>query len=113
MKTLSRKHAIHKLGSANVYADLRHLDAWIMPVKAQLVSRIAELLAERRMPQTQAAILLGIPQPKLSMMLHGQFREISLSKLMGCFTRLGYDVTIVVRPRPNKASAGTVSVIFE
>ena len=82
-KTCSGNRAIHRLGSADVYADLGHRDAWIMPVKAQLVSRIAELLAARRMPQTQAAILLGIPRPKLSMMLRGQFRGMNRAGFPG------------------------------
>lgn len=112
MKTCVRKHAIRRQGRTNVYADLGYRDAWIMPVKAQLVSRIAEILAERRMSQTKAAIVLGMPQRKLSVMLRGQFRDISLSTLMHCFRRLGYDVFIEFRPRPNKASTGTVSVIF-
>ena len=113
MKTRSRKQASRQPGRANVYAGLGYRDAWIMPVKAQLVSKIAELLAQRRMPQARAATVLGIPQPELAMMLRGQFRDVSLFKLMKCFTQLGYDVSIVIRPRPDKATTGTVSVTFE
>lgn len=113
MKTRSRKQANHRLVRANADADLGCRDAWSVPVKAQLVSRIAELLAERRMSQAEAATVLGIPRPKLSMMLHGQFREVSLFKLMQCFTRLGYDVYITFRKRPNRSGAGRVSVSFE
>jgi predicted XRE-type DNA-binding protein len=83
-----------------------------MLVKAQLVSRIAELLAERGMTQTQAATVLGIPQPKLSKMLRGQFRGFSERRLMDCLTQLGQDVQIVVRQRPDERSTGAVSVTF-
>jgi predicted XRE-type DNA-binding protein len=83
-----------------------------MLVKAQLVSRIAELLEERGMTQTQAATVLGIPQPKLSKMLRGQFRGFSERKLMDCLTQLGQDVQIVVRQRPDERSTGAVSVTF-
>lgn len=113
MKTRSRKQASHRFVRANADADLDCRDAWSAPVKAQLVSRIAELLAERRMSQAEAATELGIPQPKLSMILHGQFRQVSLFKLMQCFTRLGYDVYISFRKRPNRSGAGRVSVSIE
>lgn len=82
-------------------------------VKAQLARRITELLAESGIPQTDAAALLGLPEPKLSKMLRGQFRGFSLFELLKCFTHLGYDVRIVIRPRQDKSrSTGTLSVTF-
>ena len=114
MKAPSRKHATHRRGTTNVYADLGYRAPESMLVKAQLVSRIAELLAERGMTQiqTQAATVLGIPQPKLSKMLRGQFRGFSERKLMDCLTQLGQDVQIVIRQRPDDRSTGAVSVTF-
>jgi predicted XRE-type DNA-binding protein len=112
MSPRSRKQPSHRRGSTNVYADLGYRAPESMLVKAQLVSRIAELLAERGMTQTQAATVLGIPQPKLSKMLRGQFRGFSERKLMDCLTQLGQDVQIVVRQRPDQCSTGAVSVTF-
>lgn len=112
MSLRSRKQPRHRRGSTNVYADLDYRAPESMLVKAQLVSRIAELLAERGMTQTQAATVLGIPQPKLSRMLRGQFRGFSERKLMDCLTLLGQDVQIVVRQRPDERSTGAVSVTF-
>lgn len=112
MSPRSRKQPSHRRGSTNVYADLGYRAPESMLVKAQLVSRIAELLAERGMTQTQAATVLGIPQPKLSKMLRGQFRGFSERRLMDCLTQLGQDVQIVVRQRPDHRSTGAVSVTF-
>jgi predicted XRE-type DNA-binding protein len=56
--------------------------------------------------------VLGIPQPKLSKMLRGQFRGPSERKLMDCLTRLGRDVDIVVRKTSNAKRQGVVSVAF-
>ena len=81
-------------------------------MKAQLARRITELLAERGIPQTEAAALLGVPESKLSKMLYGQCGGFCLYELLKCFTRLGYDVHIVIRPRPDKRSAGRLSVTF-
>lgn len=77
MRTRFPKKESHRRSAGNVYADLRYRTPENMLVKAQLVSRIAELLAERDMTQTEAATLLGIPQPQLSKVLRGQFRELS------------------------------------
>jgi predicted XRE-type DNA-binding protein len=110
--TRRHKRQGYELGSTNIYADLGMCDADAMLVKAQLVSKIADLLVERELTQTRAAVLLGIPQPKLSRMLRDQFRGFSERKLMDCLTRLGLDVDIVVRARPRNKGPGAVSVSF-
>jgi|SRR5579862_11706 predicted XRE-type DNA-binding protein len=112
MRARSHKPTNQRRGSTNVYADLGYRAPESMLVKAQLVSRIAELLAERGMTQTQAATVLGIPQPKLSKMLRGQFRGFSERKLMDCLTQLGQDVQIIIRQKPNQRGTGAVSVTF-
>jgi predicted XRE-type DNA-binding protein len=84
--------------SLNVYEQLGFPDADEMLVKAQLVSKIAEILRERGWSQQQAANVLGLTQPKLSKMLRGQFRGISEMKMMDCLLRLGRTVKIVVGP---------------
>lgn len=87
----------------NVYAQLGFPDADEMLVKAQLVSKIAEILHERKWSQHQAAKVLGLTQPKLSKMLRGQFRGISEMKMMDCLVRLGRNVKIVVGPKGKTA----------
>ena len=77
LKTLTSKSVSHQRDGTNVYADLGYKSADEMLVKAQLVTTMAEILAERGYTQTKAAGLLGIPQPKLSKMLRGQFRGFS------------------------------------
>ena len=98
--TTRRKTRIarHVIGSSNVYADLGYPDAADMLVKAQLVAKIGEILAERGSTQAEAAGIFGISQPKLSRILRGHFRGISERKLMDCLNRLGYDIEIKVKP---------------
>ena len=112
MKTRTAKSVSHERGSTNVYADLGYKSADEMLVKAQLVTTIADILTERAYTQTKAAALLGIPQPKLSKMLRGQFRGFSERKLMDCLTLLGRDIEIVVRATPKRKGQGAVSVSF-
>lgn len=99
-------------GSTNVYADLGLGDAEDMLVKAQLATKIGEIIKRRKLTQIQAAKLLGIPQPKLSNMLRGQFRGVSETKMIDCLTRLGRNVEIVVKAAPRSKAVGHVSVLF-
>ncbi len=99
-------------GSTNVYADLGILDPEEMLIKAQLATKIGDIIKRRKLTQTQAAELLGITQPKLSGLLRGQFRGISESKMLDCLTRLGRDVEIVIKPVPRSRTEGHVSVVF-
>ena len=69
-----------------------------MLVKAHLASKIGDIIKRRKLTQAQAAEILGIPQPKLSGLLRGQFRGISEAKIMDCLTKLGRDIRIVVGP---------------
>jgi len=98
-------------GSANVYADLGFEQANVMLLKAQLVTRLREMIKTRALTQQQAAQIIGIAQPRLSNVLRGQFREISEAKLMDCLARLGNDIQIVIQASQGNAS-GTVSVVM-
>lgn len=82
-------------GSGNVYADLGIADAGEMLVKAQLATEIREVIEARRWKQAEAASVLGVPQPRLSKMLRGEFRGISESKMLDCLAKLGHDVRVV------------------
>jgi predicted XRE-type DNA-binding protein len=81
----------YEIGSSNIYADLGRAAAGSLLIKAQLVSKISEILDEQGLTRIKAAARLGIPLPKLSSMLRGQFSGLSERKLMDCITRLGKD----------------------
>ena len=99
-------------GSTNVYEDLGLPNASEMQVKASLATKIGEIIKRRRLTQSQAAEILGMPQPKISSMLRGQFRGISEAKMLECVNRLGSDVQIVVREPSQSKNMGQTRVIF-
>ena len=99
-------------GSTNVYADLGLENAEEILVKAQLATKIGEIIKRRKLTQVQAAELLGMTQPRLSNLLRGQLRGISEAKMLECLTRLGRNVEIVVKPAGRLKSTGHVSVVF-
>ena len=96
----------------SVYHDLGLPDAEAMVVKAQLVTEIGDLIRRRKLTQSDAAELLGLPQPKLSTIRRGQFRGVSERKLMDCLTRLGRDVQIVIKAAPRARAEGRLSVVL-
>ena len=98
-------------GSTNVYADLGRPDAVEMLIKAQLATKIGEIIKRRRLTQIAAAKLVGMPQPKLSGLLRGQFRGVSEAKMLHCLTRLGRDVRIVVGPPRRHSAVGHIEVL--
>ena len=102
---------IHE-GSGNVYRDLGFPDAEEMRIKAQLVSKIGEIIRSKGLTQVEAAKVVGLPQPKLSGILRGQFRGVSERKLIDCLTSLGRDVEIVVKNAPRRRAEGRVTVVF-
>jgi predicted XRE-type DNA-binding protein len=98
-------------GSTNAYADLGRPDADEMLIKAQLATKISEIIKRRRLTQSEAAAIVGMPQPKLSGVLRGQFRGVSEAKMLHCLTRLGWDVKIVVGPARRGSAVGYIEVL--
>lgn len=84
--------------SGNVFADLGLPEAEKLKIKTGLVVEIRKAMRELGLTQQAAALRMGIPQPKVSSMMRGDFGNISERKLMDCLNRLGYDIEIRVRP---------------
>lgn len=91
-------------GSENIFADLGYADAETHLLKAELVSRIQEIINEQKMTQTAVAKRLGLSQPDVSRLLKGHFRDISVERLMRLLTRLGCEVDIVIREQGKRPS---------
>lgn len=89
-------------GSGNVFADLGVADPETHLLKAKLVTQIGQIVRERRMTQVKAAELLGLSQPDVSRLLRGDFREMSVERLLRLLTVLGQDVEIVLRRPPSR-----------
>ena len=100
-----------KSSSGNVFADLA-LDAPDeLQAKAMLMSKVASLIAERKMTQTQAAKTLGIDQPRVSALMRGKLSMFSTEKVMEFLTALGNDVEIVVKKRSKSRGPGRIHVV--
>ena len=100
-----------QVGSDNIFADLGLPNPEEHLAKAELASRIAQVLRQRRLTQAATAELLGIDQPKVSRLLRGYLTNFSTERLMHFLTLLGRDVEIVVKPTPRSRRQGRVRVV--
>jgi len=80
--------------SGNVFADLGFANPELELAKARMVKAIAEEIARRSLTQRAAGEVIGLPQPKLSTLLRGQWSSYSLDRLVRFATLLGLDVTV-------------------
>jgi predicted XRE-type DNA-binding protein len=99
-----------EVGSRNVFKDLGVPNAEEHLVKAQLVYKIDTIMRERGLKQVEAGKLLGIPQPDVSKMLRGEFRQFSVERLLRFLVDLNHDVEIVVSPHRSQGEGAALRV---
>jgi predicted XRE-type DNA-binding protein len=97
--------------SGNVFSDLglENPEEWL--VKAELARAIANIIADRRITQVEAAELLGIDQPKVSALINGKLSGFSAVRLFRFLNALDRDVEIVVKTKPSARERAQTQVI--
>ena len=90
-----------EIGTGNVWADLGARDPLRETAKAQLVLEIEHIMKRRGLTQARAGQIIGLPQPKLSMLLRGHWKSYSLDRLTRFVTKLGADVRISFKEHPD------------
>jgi predicted XRE-type DNA-binding protein len=94
-----------EIGSPNVFMDIGVPNADEHLIKAHLVFKIDSIMKQRRLKQVEAGKLFGVPQPDVSKMLRGDFRQFSVERLLGFLVALDQDVEIVVKPHRRRNPA--------
>lgn len=100
----------HYPSSGNIFADLGLDEPEMRRNRALLAMFISDVIEERKLTQSAAAQIMGIDQPKVSAILRGRLSDFSLERMMRYVTRLGYDIRIVVEPKPAGQETGQVMV---
>ena len=101
-----------EFGSTNLWADIGRPDADEALARAELMSRVTDIIRARRLTQARAAQVLGTNQPTVSDLVHGKMSKFSLERLIAFLNALDQDVEIRVRRRPadsNRAARVTVA----
>ena len=98
-------------GSGNVFADLGLPNAEKLKIKSGLVIEITRAVRKLGLTQEEAGRRMGIPQPRVSALLRGDFANLSERKLMDCLNRLGYDIEITVKPAAEPVGHLTLAIV--
>ena len=90
----------------NVLANLGFEDAEDLSAKAVLAVKLNQLIERRDLSQTEAAVITGMTQSKISQVRRYKLQNISLERLMQAQVSLDQQVEIVVRPARRAHVAG-------
>ncbi|MGB6395541.1 MAG: helix-turn-helix transcriptional regulator [Bradyrhizobium sp.] len=91
--------------SGNVFADLGCANPEEELLKAKLVRELRGIIKRRKLTQTKAAVVLGLKQPDVSALVTGRVGKFSIDRLVRCLDRLDYEVDLIVRQKPHRASS--------
>jgi predicted XRE-type DNA-binding protein len=83
--------------SGNVFEDLKLPQADDLMAKAESATKIIAEIQSRRMTQAQAAAILRIDQPKISVLKQGKLSGFSIERLLRFLLLLGRDIEIKVK----------------
>ncbi len=106
-----KKLPAHTKGSGNIFAALGLPNAEEHQLKAVLVVQLKHLIAERGLSQVATAKLVEMKQPDLSKLLRGQFKLVSVEKLLRMLTAFDQDVEITVKPHRKRGETGRITFI--
>jgi len=98
-----RKRKIeYEVGSGNVFKDLGLKNPEELLAKVKLASRIIDVIESRKLTQVEAAKLLGVDQPKVSLIYRGRLDDFSIERLMRFLNALGHDLRITVEAKARR-----------
>jgi predicted XRE-type DNA-binding protein len=100
-----------QVSSGNVFADLNLHNPDEIPIEAELIRQIGEIINKQKLTQFETAELLGIDQPKVSALLRGKITGFSLERLFRFLNALERDVEIVVKSKPKNRKSARVKVV--
>ena len=110
-KDMEKKDKIYR-GSGNVFADIGTVHPERTLARAEIMSRIAEIIKERQITQKEASRLLGIPQSKISCLVNGKLSMFSIDFLFMLLNKLDRDIDIVIRPKTKHERVGSTHVLL-
>lgn len=106
MKT---KEIIHR-GSENIFADINVTHPERVQARAQVMFLISEIIKRRGLTQKQTAVILGIPQSKVSCLMNGKLSNFSMDHLFELLNALDTDVEIILKPKTKEEKSASTHV---
>jgi len=109
---MNKADQIVEISSGNVFADLDLALPEELLAKARIAHLIVQIITKSHMTQQEAAKLLGLTQPKVSMIMNGRLEGFSLEKLIMAMTALDRDVEIRIRKKPKSREQAHLNVVY-
>ena len=106
-----KKEKVYR-GSGNVFRDIGVSNPEKVMARAQIMLRLTEIIKQMGLTQKEAAIMLGIPQSKVSCLMNGKLSMFSLDHLLTLLNALGRDVDIVIKPKAKKEKFASTHVLM-
>lgn len=97
--------------SGNIFADLDVENPEEALAKAKLARAISMIITRRHLTQTQAAVVLGVDQPKVSSLMRGRLVGFSIDRLLRFLLALDRDIEILIKAKPRTRSRGRLDVV--
>jgi predicted XRE-type DNA-binding protein len=90
-----------KRSSGNVFRDLgfKGVEAEHLRLRADLMIEISKLIESRGLTQAEAAVQLGVTQPRISDLVRGKIDRFSIDTLIAMLGRGGVRVQLVLPRR--------------
>ena len=95
-----------EIGSDNVFKDLGDANPEERLAKSELVQKINAIIKKNKWTQARTAKVVGIPQPKVSLLSKGIVSGFSLGKLMTILNKLDQDIDIVIHEKKTTKKTG-------
>ena len=111
---MDKKDMTFEESSGNVFADI-DIDIKMpeaMQAKARIAHLIIQIITKSHMTQQEASKLLGMPQPKVSLIMNGRLEGFSLERLIMAMTALDRDVEIRIRKKPRSREQAHLNVVY-
>jgi predicted XRE-type DNA-binding protein len=92
---------VWEVGSSNVFKDLGFEDAEAVNLLARtkLISKLRELIQERKLTQAEAARLLQVKQPRIAEIMNMHIDKVSVDLLLKYLDRLGHEVSFTFQKK--------------
>ena len=98
--------------NGNIFADLGDPEAEQTLVRAQILSRIIDIIKERNLTEAKTAETLGISKIEVSQLIEGKLSQFSLEDLFHILNALDKDVEIILKSKVD-TQAAKIRVLME
>ncbi|TYO99162.1 putative XRE-type DNA-binding protein [Geothermobacter ehrlichii] len=83
-----------------------------VPESDPIAQLIMQIITKSHMTQKEAAEVLGMTQPKVSLIMNGRLEDFSLERLIMAMTSLDRDVEIRIRKKPRSREHARLNVVY-